>query len=116
MATKDFPTSPRFSILYHGMVCCTGMVFVTVGRACLGVQISIVVYRTYQIRSYRSIYVVWAVRLRVCFVCNSLMADGPQRPRLQSHLLQRRHPACGHYRFFPSLPGARLTNFIAMQV
>ena len=52
----------------------------------------------------------------VVFVClfgsTSLTADGPQRARFyDSNLLQRCHPACGHLRIFPSLPGTRLTNF-----
>ena len=34
----------------------------------------------------------------------------------QSHLLQRCHPACGHPRISPSLPGSTLRFFIAMQV
>ena len=48
--------------------------------------------------------------------CISLVADGPQRSRFQSYLLQRCHPACGREGSSHLSPGLALRFFIVMRV
>ena len=61
-------------------------------------------------------YTVYVSSEFYVFLCISLTADGPQRARLSIPLTATLLSCLWSRRFFPSLPGSRLTNFIAIQV